>query len=120
MPQKRRLVSNTTTAATPEYQPDTESQKTFNELNQYPYVSKQSQKLNDIRTKYQSTKTYDLVHYRAKITGLLALKEADQSYVQNKNDEGDFFKKSAILFGDIVTDLLPITGFVKEKLLISS
>ena len=109
-----QLVSNTPTATNPEYQPDAESQKTFNELNQYPYVSKQSQELNDIRTKFQSTKTYDLVHFRAKLTGLLALKEADQSYVQNKNDEGDFFKNSAILLGDIVTDLLPITGFVKD------
>ena len=109
-----QLVSNTPTATNPEYQPDAESQNTFNELNQYPYVSKQSQELNDIRTKFQSTKTYDSVHFRAKLTGLLALKEADQSYVQNKNDEGDFFKKSAILFGDIVTDLLPITGFVKD------
>jgi hypothetical protein len=112
--ENNQLVSNSRTDSTPEYQPDAEGQKNYIELSQYSYKSSHRDELNDIRTKFQSSKTYDVEHYRAKEAGMRALKEADQSYGQNKNDEGDFFKESAFILGDIVTDVLPVTGFVKD------
>jgi uncharacterized protein YukE len=83
-------------------------------LLEYEYQSVQKDDLEKIREPLSSFKPNSPQSYNAYKAGLQALKQADQSYLQNGIEVGNFLKESAKILFDVATDLIPITSIPKD------
>lgn len=81
---------------------------------EYEYQSDHKSELDKLREPLLNFKPNSPQSYSAFKAGLSALKRADESYLQNEVQIGDFLKAAAKTLLDVATDLIPIYSIPKD------
>lgn len=83
-------------------------------LDNEPYVSAHAKELDDLRKRLVESSAKGPQQWEAKRAASKTIREADNAYLENKNELGDILKDAGKLLVDIATDIIPFTSIPKD------